>query len=244
MILTLCFSMWENCLWTKLKTIVRRISVLFLHIRRVQCCFSHHLTKIFFLLSDIFPHFCLLLIVTFLFCFINFLFTFSFCYFYFIEIFILFHPPHTISDDKPKRGRGRPRIKPVRTNLIPPNLNEILSGPQYQLQYVQTKFSSMRAQFKMNQYEFHFNKLGVMYWRCINHTTGCLARILSKSNVVNEITAGHNHPNNSIIDEPDDNVVCKSEITEVAIKKEADVKKPLNLKEQLKMKLAKSFQLN
>lgn len=144
------------------------------------------------------------------------------------------------SGDKPKRGRGRPRIKPVRTNLIPSNLVDILNGPKYQLKYVQTKFSSMRAQFKMNQYEFHFNKVGIMYWRCINHTTGCSARILSKNNVVNEITIGHNHPNNSITDETD-NVICKSEINLDAVK--TDVKKPLNLKEQLKLKLAKSFQL-
>lgn len=146
------------------------------------------------------------------------------------------------SDNKPKRGRGRPRIKPVRTNLIPPNLDDILNGPKYQLQYVQTKFSSMRAQFMMNQYEFHFNKLGIMYWRCTNHTSGCKARILSKNNVVNEISVGHNHPNNSIVAETDD-IVHKSEITVDVVKKEPEAKKSLNLKEQMKMKLAKSFQL-
>lgn len=177
--------------------------------------------------------------------FVLFIFDLNFLFVNFFLLKFLFYSfLQTVLDGKPKRGRGRPRIKPVRTNLIPPNLNEILNGPQYQLQYVQTKFSSMRAQFKMNQYEFHFNKVGIMYWRCTNHTTGCTARILSKSNVVNEIAVVHNHPNNSIIDECDDNVVCKSEIIEDDIKKEVEVKKPLNLKEQLKMKLAKSFQLN
>lgn len=167
--------------------------------------------------------------------FVNFLF----CCYCFVKIFILFLL-QTFSGDKPKRGRGRPRIKPLKTNLIPPNLDEILNGQKYQLQYVQTKFSSMRAQFKMNQYEFHFNKVGIMYWRCTNHTSGCTARILSKNNVVNEITVGHNHPNNSVVDDTD-SVVCKSEINVDVLK--AEVKKPLNFKEQLKLKLAKSFQL-
>ncbi len=78
-----------------------------------------------------------------------------------------------------------------------------------------------------------------MYWRCTNHTSGCTARILSRNNEVNEVSAGHNHPNNSVIDE----TACKSEITMDVVKKEPEVKKSLNLKEQLKMKLAKSFQL-
>lgn len=100
----------------------------------------------------------------------------------------------------------------------------------------------MRAQFKMNQYEFHFNKMGIMYWRCTNHTTGCSARILSKNNVVNEITVGHNHPNNSTIDGTGD-VACKTETDVDVVKKETDVKKSIKLKEQMKMKLSKSFQL-
>lgn len=81
-----------------------------------------------------------------------------------------------------------------------------------------------------------------MYWRCTNHTAGCMARILSKNNVVNEITTEHNHPDNSVVDETT-NADSKPTIDLDVVKKEVEVKKALNLKEHLKMKLAKSFQL-
>lgn len=94
--------------------------------------------------------------------------------------------------------RGRPRTgkkKPPK----PYNSDEILLGPCYPLELVTTKVGGMKAAYDNYCYEFHFNRLGNKFWRCIAHPSGCGAKIMSRDNLMYVINAQHNHDNDSIV---------------------------------------------
>lgn len=72
-------------------------------------------------------------------------------------------------------------------------INDLLKGPSYPLELVTTKIGGMKAAFEENVFEFHFNRNGIKFWKCILHGKGCLARIVSKENTVYPLNRKHNH---------------------------------------------------
>lgn len=88
--------------------------------------------------------------------------------------------------------RGRPRSETKKTSKTY-SVDEILSGPSYALELVTTKIGGMKAAFQDYCFESHFNRQGNKFWRCIAHTSGCGAKIMSQGNVVYAIDTQHNH---------------------------------------------------
>lgn len=43
-------------------------------------------------------------------------------------------------------------------------------------------------------YEFHFNRKGFKFWKCLSHLKGCQARVVSKENAVYPLELKHTHP--------------------------------------------------
>lgn len=74
-----------------------------------------------------------------------------------------------------------------------------MKGPSYPLELVTTKVGGMKAAFKNYRFEFHFNRSGNKFWRCLSHANGCTAKIMSKGSIVFEINAEHNHEIDPII---------------------------------------------
>lgn len=99
---------------------------------------------------------------------------------------------YTILESAPKR-RGRPRSNQIKKDVKSYNVEEILRGTSYPLELVTTKVGGMKAAFQDYCFEFHFNRNGNKFWRCLSHTNGCLAKIMSKGSFVYAINAMHNH---------------------------------------------------
>lgn len=79
-----------------------------------------------------------------------------------------------------------------------------MNGQAYPLKLVQTKFGGMKIDFMNNRFEFYFNKNGIQYWRCINHSsTNCKAVLLSQANKCYVKDNNHNHE--STLEKNDDN---------------------------------------
>lgn len=74
-----------------------------------------------------------------------------------------------------------------------------MKGPSYPLELVTTKVGGMKAAFKDYRFEFHFNRSGNKFWRCLSHASGCNAKIMSKGSLVFEINAEHNHESDPIV---------------------------------------------
>lgn len=95
-----------------------------------------------------------------------------------------------------KKGRGRPRSNKKESKAY--DIEEILNGEPFQLELVTTKVGGMKAAFRNHFYEFHFNRNGNKFWRCLSHTSGCQAKIMSRGNTLFIINIEHNHQPNPI----------------------------------------------
>lgn len=51
----------------------------------------------------------------------------------------------------------------------------------------------MKAAFQNHFFEFHFNRNGNKFWRCLSHSTGCQAKVMSKGNLLYIVNVEHNH---------------------------------------------------
>lgn len=98
----------------------------------------------------------------------------------------------------PKR-RGRPRSNPSKKDGKAYSIDEILKGPSHPLELVTTKVGGMKAAFQDYCFEFHFNRNGNKFWRCLSHTNGCTAKIMSKGSLVYAINLKHNHQSDPIV---------------------------------------------
>lgn len=79
-------------------------------------------------------------------------------------------------------------VKPLSSDV-----EKIVDGPSYPLELLTTKFGSMKLALLGHCYEFHFNRKGFKFWKCLNHTKGCEARAVSRDNSVYPIDLSHNH---------------------------------------------------
>lgn len=73
-----------------------------------------------------------------------------------------------------------------------------MKGQTYPLELVTTKVGGMKAAFQDYCFEFHFNRSGNKFWRCLSHGNGCLAKIMSKGSFVYAINMKHNHESDAI----------------------------------------------
>lgn len=92
-----------------------------------------------------------------------------------------------------KRSRGRPRLNPSKKDMKNCSIEEILKQPSHPLELVTTKVGGMKAAFRDFCYEFHYNRSGNKFWRCLSHTNGCAAKIMSKGSLMYPINVEHNH---------------------------------------------------
>lgn len=74
-----------------------------------------------------------------------------------------------------------------------------MKGPSFPLELVTTKVGGMKAAFQDYCFEFHFNRHGNKFWRCVSHTNGCSAKIMSKASLVYAINSEHNHQSEPIV---------------------------------------------
>lgn len=91
-----------------------------------------------------------------------------------------------------KKARGRPRTTHKKDNKAY-DIDEILNGETHQLELVTTKIGGMKAAFQNHFFEFHFNRNGKKFWRCVSHSNGCQAKIMSMGNVLYIVNVEHNH---------------------------------------------------
>lgn len=98
-----------------------------------------------------------------------------------------------------KKRRGRPRVSTVKKDSQRVDMDKILRGPSYPLELVTTKVGGMKAAFQNNCYEFHFNRNGNKFWRCLSHTSGCQSKIVSKGNTMYPVNVEHNHENQPFV---------------------------------------------
>lgn len=74
-----------------------------------------------------------------------------------------------------------------------------MNGPSYPLELVTTKIGGMKAAFQDYCFEFHFNRNGHKFWRCLSHSSGCPAKIMSKGSLMYAIDLNHNHESDPIV---------------------------------------------
>lgn len=79
-------------------------------------------------------------------------------------------------------------VKPLSSDV-----EKIVDGPSYPLELLTTKFGSMKLALLGHCFEFHFNRKGFKFWKCLNHTKGCEARAVSRNNLVYPLDLNHNH---------------------------------------------------
>lgn len=152
-----------------------------------------------------------------------------------------------------KRPRGRPRAVVKKNPERSTNMEEVFSGPSYPLELVTTKVGGMKAAFQNHCFEFHFNRDGNKFWRCISHKSGCPSKIVSKGSIVYPICINHNHSNESFVFVETTEIVAKRSAPTTADSTEANIEptktqekqptKPTetlahNLKEKLKERFA------
>lgn len=146
----------------------------------------------------------------------------------------------------PKR-RGRPRSSLPKKEPMSYNIDEILKGQSYPLELVTTKVGGMKAAFQDYCFEFHFNRTGNKFWRCLSHPNGCRAKIMSKGSLVYAIDLKHNHPSDPVVFVNTSELVATAapvkiepEIIAATIKQPATGQIGLNpnLKEKMKQRFA------
>lgn len=91
-----------------------------------------------------------------------------------------------------KRKRGRPRTH-KETKPMSFGVEKLLDGPSYPLELMTTKFGGMKLALLGYCFEFHFNRKGNKFWKCLNHGKGCEARVVSKDLLVYPLDLNHNH---------------------------------------------------
>lgn len=126
---------------------------------------------------------------------------------YFANNFLKFLPEPTLLEVVPPKRRGRPRIKKTIRLSLSSQVEEILKGPSYPLELVTTKVGGMQAAFEHNCYEYHFNRNGYKFWKCVHHKTGCQSKIVSKDGLVYPFEREHNHETQNIELIPTTNIV-------------------------------------
>lgn len=109
---------------------------------------------------------------------------------------IVFHVPIL---ETTKKRRGRPRSNLPKKDTKSYSIEEILKGPSYPLELVTTKVGGMKAAFKDYCFEFHFNRNGHKFWRCLLHSSGCPAKIMSKGSLMYGIDLNHNHESDPVV---------------------------------------------
>lgn len=92
-----------------------------------------------------------------------------------------------------KRPRGRPRSNKEARPPISSGIEDVQKGPSYPLELLTTKFGGMKLALLGYCFEFHFNRKGFKFWKCLNHMNGCVARAVSKNNLVYPLDLNHNH---------------------------------------------------
>ncbi|XP_031625127.1 modifier of mdg4-like isoform X2 [Contarinia nasturtii] len=98
----------------------------------------------------------------------------------------------------PKR-RGRPPKNASKKDAKTYSIEEIMKGKSYPLELVTTKVGGMKAAFQDYCFDFHFNRSGNKFWRCLSHVNGCPAKIMSKGSLVYAINLEHTHSSDPII---------------------------------------------
>lgn len=98
-----------------------------------------------------------------------------------------------------RKRRGRPRSNFPKKDTKSYSVEEILKGPSYPLELVTTKVGGMKAAFQDYCFEFHFNRNGNKFWRCLQHANGCTAKIMSKGSSVYAIDLKHNHDTDAVV---------------------------------------------
>lgn len=130
------------------------------------------------------------------------------------------------------------------------DIEQCMKNEPYSLQYVPTKYGGLRINVCNNNYEFHYNRNGIKYWRCLNHsTTKCKSVAISKDCSVFLIESRHNHTNNAqVIHEAEDNDDNDKDEDVANLEEhqhqEEGKKLILSIKEQMKLKLQKALNLN
>lgn len=109
--------------------------------------------------------------------------------------FLHFYPPLGAA----KKRRGRPRSNLPKKDTKSYNIEDILKGTSYPLELVTTKVGGMKAAFRDYCFEFHFNRNGNKFWRCLSHANGCPAKIMSKGSLLYVIELNHNHESDPIV---------------------------------------------
>lgn len=105
-----------------------------------------------------------------------------------------------ISVETKQKRRGRPRLSVgPKMRMAAVDIDAVMKGPSYPLELVTTKVGGMKAAFQKHIFEFHFNRNGVKFWKCTNHTIGCPARIISKENLVYPCVLEHNHQEEEVL---------------------------------------------
>lgn len=123
-----------------------------------------------------------------------------------------------------------------------------MKGTSYPLELVTTKVGGMKAAFKDYCYEFHFNRSGNKFWRCLSHANGCMAKIMSKGSLMYAVNENHNHETDPIeFVNTTELVTTKSvhgasqnetETIAATIKQPTESKLAVDLKEKLKQRFA------
>lgn len=147
----------------------------------------------------------------------------------------------------PKR-RGRPRSSLPKKDVKPYSIEAILKGPSTPLNLVTTKIGGMKAAFQDYCFEFHFNRNGNKFWRCLSHVNGCTAKIMSKGSSVYAVDLNHNHESDPVIFISTTELVsskttsgpshAESDTIAATIKQPTILNSNVNLKEKMKQRFA------
>lgn len=147
-----------------------------------------------------------------------------------------------------KKRRGRPRSNLPKKDAKAYSIEDILKGPSYPLELVTTKVGGMKAAFQDYCFEFHFNRNGNKFWRCLSHASGCSAKIMSKGSLVYGIDLNHNHDSDPVVFVNTVELVANKtvpgpshaepEIIAATIKQPAAVNPSASLKEKMKQRFA------
>lgn len=141
--------------------------------------------------------------------------------------------------------RGRPRAVKKETKAY--SIEEILSGQSYPLELVTTKIGGMKAAFQNHCFEFHFNRHGNKFWRCLLHTNGCTAKIMSKNNLVYSVNSEHNHQSESVLFVNTSEFIAgktsnTSPVSETSAAPEIKTNLTLKMKQRLALKMKERMQ--
>lgn len=151
--------------------------------------------------------------------------------------------------EQTRKRRGRPRSNFPKKDAKSYSVDEILKGPSYPLELVTTKVGGMKSAFQDYCFEFHFNRNGNKFWRCLQHSNGCTAKIMSKGSSVYAIDSKHNHDSDPVVfvnttelvsTKPQPGPSNTEHETNIAatIKQPAGLKLGADLKEKMKQRFA------